>query len=93
MNTRPMLFYIIFLLGNGMVWSLATAEDSNEKQTVAAEVTGKALIIELENESEALPEEGDNKVVIKQKSRSIKMIVGGQSTDGIAKQGTLPVDD
>ncbi len=93
MNTRPMLFYIIFLLGNGMVWSLATAENSNEKQTVAAEVTGKALIIELENESEALPEEGDNKVVIKQKSRSIKMIVGGQSTDGIAKQGTLPVDD
>ena len=37
-----------------------------KKKTVAAEVTGKALIIELENESESLPEEGDNKVVLKQ---------------------------
>jgi len=33
------------------------------------------------------------RVIKKQKGRSIKMIVGGQSEDGLAKQVNLPVED
>jgi len=75
-----------------MVRSLA-AENSDDDLSVTAEVTDDDLVIELGNVPEASPEEVDNTVTTKQKRRFIKMIIGGQSTDGLAKQVTLPVDD
>ena len=93
MSQRPLLFYLILLIVVGMVGVLTAAENSKNDLSDTAEITDDELVIEPGNDPETLPEKIDNTVETKQKKRSIKMIIGGQSTDGLAKQVTLPVDD
>ena len=93
MSQRPLLFYLTLLMVVGMVGVLTAAENSKNDLSDTTEITDDELVIEPGNDPETLPEKIDNTVATKQKKRSIKMIVGGQSTDGLAKQVTLPVDD
>lgn len=94
MRIRPLLCLIIILMGCSLLRSLAaTEEDSHEELSVETEVTDDVVVKEHANDHESLTEKINNTVATKQKGRSIKMIVGGQSTDGLAKQVTLPVDD
>ncbi len=93
MSERPLLFYLVLLVMGGMVGVLTAAENSNDDLSDTAEITDNDLVIEPGNAPEVSPEKIDNRVATKQKKRSIKMIVGGQSTDGLAKQVTLPIDD
>ncbi len=93
MGIRPILFSIILLMGNGIVGTIAIAEDGNAGLTVGTETPGDKQEAEPETRSEKLQEDRSTTVTKKQKGRSIKMIVGGQSTDGLAKQVILPVDD
>jgi len=93
MRIRPLLCLIIFLMGCGLLRSLTAAEDRHEELMVETEVTDDVGVKEPVNDPGSLTEEINNTGAAKQKGRSIKMIVGGQSTDGLAKQVTLPVDD
>ena len=94
MRIRPLLCLIIIMMGCSLLRSLAaTEEDSHEELSVETEVTDDVVVKEHVNDHESLTEKINNTVATKQKGRSIKMIVGGQSTDGLAKQVTLPVDD
>ena len=94
MRIRPLLCLIIILMGCSLLRSLAaTEEDSHEEFSIETEVTDDVVVKEPVNDHESLTEKINNTVATKQKGRSIKMIVGGQSTDGLAKQVTLPVDD
>ena len=94
MRIRPLLCLIIILMGCSLLRSLAaTEEDSHEELSVETEVTDDVVVKEPVNDHESLTKKINNTVATKQKGRSIKMIVGGQSTDGLAKQVTLPVDD
>lgn len=73
---------------------LASAEDGkNETQSVVIEVTDENKVKEIERASETSIEKSHKTNVTQQKNRSIKMIIGGQSEDGQAKQVTLPVKD
>ena len=93
MSKRSLLFYPILLIVGGMISALAAAENSDDYRSVTAEVTDDDMVIEPGNAPEALPEKIDKSATTKQKRRSIKMIVGGQSVDGLAKQVTLPIGD
>ncbi len=69
---------------------IAVAEDSDD--LILEEDTtqeGKGVIIELEDEEPGKP-------VAKKKNtgrKQVELIVGGQGEDGIAKRGTLKVED
>lgn len=94
MRIRPLLCLIIILMGCSLLRSLAaTEEDSHEELSVETEVTDDVVVKEPVNDHESLTEKINNTVATKQKGRSIKMIVGGQSTDGLAKQVSMPIDD
>jgi hypothetical protein len=92
MSKQPRLFYLILLMVAGMVGILAAAENSDDVLSITVEVTDEK-IIENGNVSETVPKKNVSTVTTKEKMRSIKMIVGGQSEGGLAKQVTLPVDD
>jgi len=94
MRIRPLLCLIIIMMGCSLLRSLAATEgDSHEEFSIETEVTDDVVVKEPVNDHESLTEKINNTVATKQKGRSIKMIVGGQSTDGLAKQVTLPIDD
>lgn len=86
---RRELFCLILLLMTGMAGELTAAENREDKLMI----TNDDMRLEQENTPEALPGKSVGMIVIKDKRRSIKMIVGGQSTGGLAKQVTLPVGD
>lgn len=89
MKKRPLLFYLILLLLMiGMVRGLTAAENRDNTLTV----TDDDMLQEQESAHEVLPVKTVKTVTKKDKRRSIKMIVGGQSTGGLAKKVTLPVD-
>ncbi len=102
MRIRPLLCLIIILMGCSLLRSLAAteedsheelSEDSHEELSVETEVTDDVVVKEPVNDHESLTKKINNTVATKQKGRSIKMIVGGQSTDGLAKQVSMPIDD
>ena len=94
MRIRPLLCLIIIMMGCSLLRSLAaTEEDSHEELSVENKISDEKKVIELETKSEKLPDEVSTTVTTGQKGRSIRMIVGGQSMDGLAKQVTLPIDD
>jgi len=92
MGNRPQVFNLILLLMAGMVGALPAAESSNDTLPVSTGITDDELVIEQENAPEILPGKTVNTVTTKAKRHSIRMIIGGQSTGGLAKQVTLPVD-
>jgi len=81
------------MMGCSLLRSLTAAADSNEESSVKNKISDEKKVIELETKSEKLPDEVSATVTTGQKGRSIKMIVGGQSTDGLAKQVSMPIDD
>ncbi len=89
MIKRPPLLCLIILLMAGMVGELSADENNDD----ALAVTDESLLVEQENVPEVLPKRTVRPVTTKDKRRSIKMIVGGQSEGGLAKQVTLPVSD
>ncbi len=94
MRIRPLLCLIIIMMGCSLLRSLAaTEEDSHEELSVENKISDEKKVIELETKSEKLPDEVSTTVTTGQKRRSVKMIVGGQSTDGLAKQVSIPIDD
>jgi hypothetical protein len=72
----------------GMAREPIAAENRNDALAVADE----DIRLEQENTHEVLPVKTVKTVTTKGKRRYIKMIVGGQSTGGLAKKVTLPVD-
>ena len=93
MISRSLIFYFIVLMTIGMVGMITAAENSDEDRSVASDIMDNDQITPPEIEIGILADDTENTVVSKQKRRSVKMIVGGQSTDGLAKQVTLPVND
>ncbi|GEM_PF-4535765 len=93
MRIRPLLYPIIIMMG----WSyltLAAEEDSYKESLVEDMSSDDKQTINTDTMSKKLPEGIiSTRVIKKQKGRSIKMIVGGQSEDGLAKQVNLPVED
>ena len=73
---------------------LVNAEDNNnDVQTVITEVTDENKAKEIESESSPELDKSYKTNVKKQSGHSVKMIIGGQSEGGVAKQITLPVKD
>ena len=93
MLSRSGKFYLVVLIANSMVGAPIAAENSNGDLSTVEEGSADVRIVEVGNQSEAIIEEPNSTVTSKQKGRSVKMIVGGQSTDGLAKEVTLPVED
>jgi len=91
MNKQSCLHYFILLILLNITGALAAAENNNGTLSVTTEDID---VIEAGTISrEIVPEKIANTPTTKEKRHSIKMIVGGQSTGGVAKQITLPVDD
>ena len=82
------LFLYLALLVSSSTFAQGVVINEEDYAPAEQEVKGEALIIELDTETAAGKK---NKPVPSR--RSINMIVGGQSQDGLAKQSTLPVDD
>ena len=76
-----------------MVGGLIAAENSNDDLSTVDEATDDDRIVEVGNQSDTIVVETNSTVASRQNGRSVKMIVGGQSTDGLAKQVILPVED
>ena len=94
MRIRPLLYLIIILMGCSVHNSVIAKDTSYVESAVEGLISDDVQTIERDSLSKKLPEGINNsKIVKKQTGRSIKMIVGGQSTDGLAKQVTLPVED
>jgi hypothetical protein len=93
MLSRSGKFYLVVMIANSMVGVPIAAENNNGDVSTVEEATADVRIVEVGNQSEAIIEEPNSTVTSKQKGRSVKMIVGGQSTDGLAKEVTLPVED
>jgi hypothetical protein len=93
MLSRSIKFYFVVLIANSMVGAAVAAENNNGDLSTVDEATADVRIIEVGNQPEAIVEETNSTVASKKKGRSVKMIVGGQSTDGLAKEVTLPVED
>jgi len=89
MRKRPCLFSLILLL---MMTGMAREPIAAENRNDALAVTDDDMLQEQESAHEVLPVKTVKTVTKKDKRRSIKMIVGGQSTGGLAKKVTLPVD-
>lgn len=94
MHIRPLFYLIIILMGYSVSRSVVAKDASYVEPEVEELISDDEQTIERDSLSKRLPEGIiSTKVVDKQTGRSIKMIVGGQSTDGLAKQVTLPVED
>lgn len=93
MHTRPLRYLIVILMGCSVYGTVVAEDLSSDDSTITELNAGDTQINEQDNDKK-LPEGIISTEVVKKKSTStIKMIVGGQSTDGLAKQVTLPVKD
>lgn len=87
-------FYLVVLITVSLGSSFAADESGSEHISTVDEITVDDRIIEMGNRSEeTISEKPDTKATSKNKGAPVKMIVGGQSTDGQAKEVTLPVVD
>ena len=93
MLTRSGKLYLVVLIASSMVGELIAAENSDDDLTTVDEVSIDDRIVEMGDQSETIVGETNSTVASKREGRSVKMIVGGQSTDGLAKEFTLPVED
>ena len=73
--------------------NVTAAENSNGELPTDEQTAVEDRIVEVADESETVIVRTSSKKAIKQEGRSIKMIVGGQSTDGLAKEVTISVKD
>ncbi len=92
-SVRPLIFPAGLLMGCGLLMTTAVAEDRREPPSSTVELRNIEAETDPGNDSKRLPVKIGNTPVSKQKKHSIKMIVGGQSEDGLAKQLTLTVGD
>ncbi len=93
MNIRLMIFNLVFVIGFDVAVTVALAEDDNNEPASDVEVNNNESKNEIANDTKLIQLKEKKKSVPKQNKRSIKMIVGGQSKDGLAKQVILPVND
>lgn len=94
MLSRTGKLYLAVLITNCMFGSVIAAENNNADELLSVDETSVDDAI-ANNPSDDIKTEDDTSdtVTSRQKSRSVKMIVGGQSTDGLAKEVILPVED
>ncbi len=83
------LFLILMVCVSG---TLKATEKSDDSLTNAIEMTNDTTLVQEESSKETRKKEV-NTVKTRGKTTSIKMIVGGQSSDGVAKQVILPVKE
>lgn len=84
----------MLLLANGIIGSVFAVENDADDLSVIAEVKDNEHVVEVPDKSEGnAKEESNDTSVSGQKRKSVKMIVGGQSTDGLAKEVIVPVKD
>jgi hypothetical protein len=93
MLSRSGKFYLVVLIASSMVGGVIAAENSNDDLSNVEKVSVDDRLVEVGDQPATIVVETNSKVASKQKGHSVKMIVGGQSTDGIAKEVTLPVED
>ena len=95
MRARSRRFYLVVLLASTMVGSLIAAEDNNDTLLSVDEASVDNQETAVDPPGNIKKVEGANSAVAsKQKDRRpVKMIVGGQSTDGLAKEIILHVED
>ena len=93
MHIRLMIFNIILLIGCDVLMTVAMAEDNDNKPSSEVEISENETELDIANDTKLVTFRKKNKSVPKQNKRSFKMIVGGQSEDGLAKQVTVPIKD
>lgn len=83
------------LLGHIMTMSVTLAEDvdKNSSNTIEISDDDTEYVLVEDNELSLNDINSTNTNLSTQKKRSIKMIVGGSSEDGLAKRVTLPVNN
>ena len=82
------IFLSLLLSSNAVFCQTSEPADAADEK-IKTDTVGAGLIIELDTKVDETPPADNNA----QKVRPIQMIVGGQGKDGVAKQGTLPIDD
>ncbi len=80
---------ILVLLSTNLILGASYAAD----KTTKAVSTNKVKDVSLSDQKAAEPREQTASKNTKKAGPSIKMIVGGQSTDGLAKQVALPIEE
>lgn len=93
MTFRTRKFYLVLLITSSLFRVVTAAEKSNGELSTDEETAVEDRIVEVADESKTTIVSTSSRKVKKQEGRSIKMIVGGQSEDGIAKEVTVPIQD
>ncbi|MFT5426164.1 MAG: hypothetical protein ACI9ZT_001105 [Gammaproteobacteria bacterium] len=95
MPFRNRKFYLVVLIASNLIGMdiVVAAEDSRNELSNDGQTAVDDRIAGGEDKSKNIVVRTSSKEATIQKGRSIKMIVGGQSTDGLAKEVTVPVQD
>ncbi len=96
MNTRSAflsLILLILLTGYDIPMAATVTGSGGDPMPSPAKITINGKVVDSDNKPELLPEKNRSAKATKQKKGSVKMIIGGQSEGGVAKQVILPVDD
>jgi hypothetical protein len=90
MGKRKHLIFPCLVLMTCMPGTLKAAEKNDDSLTSDKETTSNTTLEQEESNEE---KQDVNTVKTQDKTTTIKMIVGGESSDGVAKQVILPVKE